>query len=345
MKIRMIAWAALGASVCAQAAQADGTIANGSARLEWTTSPDPTVNNLAIRVEGPASVTHAHQLLLFYGHPDDPTVPVFFGAPTGESYAGSRAVLDWAALAPGIDARLTLDLLSQGAKHAEVSYRITTTLAVPLYAYVYVFPNPMPGFVQSFSVPCTTSPEQAPSIRLDAVFDEYVKVGAVSATRFDVGRAQGLREIITSGISYVCFNGGLNTAERHAVIHRWEPSTAVLGSIMIDLDRQWFPSEACRPDLDDDGVAGNSDIAIITGSLGVVTPNCDHADVNSDGVVNATDLAVYLAAWGQRCECPWDFNGDGLVGAADLAELLGSWSEAFGGSSGLAQLLGSWGPC
>ncbi len=54
-------------------------------------------------------------------------------------------------------------------------------------------------------------------------------------------------------------------------------------------------------------------------------------DLNSDGVVNAADLAVLLAMWGQ-CQtgssCPADLNGDGFVNAADLAMLLTSWPSA-----------------
>jgi WD40 repeat protein len=52
-------------------------------------------------------------------------------------------------------------------------------------------------------------------------------------------------------------------------------------------------------------------------------------DVNSDGLVNAEDLLLLLAAWGE-CPgggepCPADFNGDGLVGTADLLLLLANW--------------------
>jgi hypothetical protein len=49
-------------------------------------------------------------------------------------------------------------------------------------------------------------------------------------------------------------------------------------------------------------------------------------DLNSDGVVNAPDLAILLGQWGP-CEstCP-DFNGDGQVDAVDISMLLGEWS-------------------
>ncbi len=51
-------------------------------------------------------------------------------------------------------------------------------------------------------------------------------------------------------------------------------------------------------------------------------------DLNNDGVVDASDLAVLLAAWGPcpaTPPCPADFNGDGFVDAGDLASLLAAW--------------------
>lgn len=48
------------------------------------------------------------------------------------------------------------------------------------------------------------------------------------------------------------------------------------------------------------------------------------ADINGDGQINATDLALLLGAWSQSGG-PADFNGDGVVNAQDLATLLGSW--------------------
>jgi hypothetical protein len=48
------------------------------------------------------------------------------------------------------------------------------------------------------------------------------------------------------------------------------------------------------------------------------------ADLDCDGVVGASDLAVLLGAWGQPGDA--DLDGDGVVGASDLAELLGAWS-------------------
>ncbi len=50
-------------------------------------------------------------------------------------------------------------------------------------------------------------------------------------------------------------------------------------------------------------------------------------DLNDDGVVNAADLALMLAAWGDCPRpCPPDLDQDGDVDSADLAQLLASWT-------------------
>lgn len=52
----------------------------------------------------------------------------------------------------------------------------------------------------------------------------------------------------------------------------------------------------------------------------------DPADLNGDGTVDSTDLAVLLAAWGDcAAACVADINGDGEVDSGDLAELLAAW--------------------
>lgn len=54
------------------------------------------------------------------------------------------------------------------------------------------------------------------------------------------------------------------------------------------------------------------------------------ADLDFDGMVGATDIAILLGEWGDEpCNnaicCPADLNGDGKVNAPDLALLLGDW--------------------
>ncbi len=50
------------------------------------------------------------------------------------------------------------------------------------------------------------------------------------------------------------------------------------------------------------------------------------SDLNGDGVVDACDLILLLAAWGVNPGHPADCDGDGTVNAFDLALLLGSWT-------------------
>ena len=54
-------------------------------------------------------------------------------------------------------------------------------------------------------------------------------------------------------------------------------------------------------------------------------PPCD-ADFNGDGLVDATDLGIFLAYWGPKPHAG-DFNNDGVANAADLGILLSVWGE------------------
>jgi len=59
-----------------------------------------------------------------------------------------------------------------------------------------------------------------------------------------------------------------------------------------------------------------------------VTGGGNAADLNQDGSVNATDLAILLNAWGpvNPKTSSADIDGDGHVGGSDLAILLNGWS-------------------
>lgn len=50
-------------------------------------------------------------------------------------------------------------------------------------------------------------------------------------------------------------------------------------------------------------------------------------DLDGNGVVNASDLAILLGAWGPCDACSADLNASGAVDAADLAILLGAWDS------------------
>jgi TolB protein len=48
------------------------------------------------------------------------------------------------------------------------------------------------------------------------------------------------------------------------------------------------------------------------------------ADLDGDGLVQASDLAILLGAWGDASLA--DLDGDGVIGAGDIAVLLGEWN-------------------
>jgi hypothetical protein len=56
----------------------------------------------------------------------------------------------------------------------------------------------------------------------------------------------------------------------------------------------------------------------------VVLRDSSATDLDGDGIVGPSDLAILLGAWGTPG--PGDLDGDGVVGSADLAILLGAWS-------------------
>ncbi len=58
-----------------------------------------------------------------------------------------------------------------------------------------------------------------------------------------------------------------------------------------------------------------------------VTLQSVSGDLNGDGVVNGTDLAILLSVWGtDGLGTGADLNGDGVVNGSDLATLLSSWT-------------------
>ena len=47
-------------------------------------------------------------------------------------------------------------------------------------------------------------------------------------------------------------------------------------------------------------------------------------DLNGDGIVNAADLGLLIAAWGTDGA---DLNGDGTTNAVDLGLLIAAWTQ------------------
>ena len=68
--------------------------------------------------------------------------------------------------------------------------------------------------------------------------------------------------------------------------------------------------------------AGKSAPVAMDSAVIAVTP-ANPADLNGDGSVNASDLAILLGNWGGAGA--GDINGSGTVDAGDLAILLSNW--------------------
>jgi len=99
-----------------------------------------------------------------------------------------------------------------------------------------------------------------------------------------------------------------------------------------DLDADLITAETVPYDFD-----GEARMMSVGGCTGVVTVDMGAfealglteiqlGDLDGNGIVDAGDLAVLLAAWGPCTACcPADYNGDGMVDSTDLAVLLASW--------------------
>ena len=109
----------------------------------------------------------------------------------------------------------------------------------------------------------------------------------------------------------------------------WPEHTMALEDLMggyspISFEANFYP-----------GVAHNGSATMMVGSaervsealceLAYLPPRCV-GDVDEDGVVNGSDLAVLLGAWGAITQGhPADWNEDGTIDGADLAMALGFW--------------------
>lgn len=72
-------------------------------------------------------------------------------------------------------------------------------------------------------------------------------------------------------------------------------------------------------------VTTTNDLQLYSASLTITPVPAIPADLNGDGVVNAADLGVMLAAWGSSLASA-DINDDGIVDGNDLGLLLSSWT-------------------
>jgi hypothetical protein len=118
----------------------------------------------------------------------------------------------------------------------------------------------------------------------------------------------------------------------YGAMYRQEQS----GWNQIASDLAGGPEQAHVVDLENNGIASlyllgamlartdtcGSSIAVID-----VCGNACPADLDGDGLIDASDLSQLLASWGNcaKGSCPADLDGSGDVGAADVSLLFASW--------------------
>jgi Subtilase family len=116
------------------------------------------------------------------------------------------------------------------------------------------------------------------------------------------------------------------------------PLVAGVAACLVQAHPDWTPSQmraALLSTASDYAGTGMPDPLFVRGfgivraldASGVTPPI---ADLNDDFIVDASDLAVVLGAWGpctQPVGCIADLNHDGAVDATDLAVVLGDWSD------------------
>jgi hypothetical protein len=114
-----------------------------------------------------------------------------------------------------------------------------------------------------------------------------------------------------------------------------EPGYAASGQMEIPLGETGELNLTLRA-LNFEGLS-RSDLVLFTLINGAVSPLCSVSlktvleesdcigDINNDGMVDGTDLAIVLGSWGKCVGCASDINGDDIVDGADLAIVLGNW--------------------
>ena len=85
----------------------------------------------------------------------------------------------------------------------------------------------------------------------------------------------------------------------------------------IDLLEAFWGESYAQSDLDGDGIVGSTDSSIVLGNFGETQGQYRTGDVDGDCALTDTDLDLIRAAWGTDF-APADLNDDGIVNALDL---------------------------
>lgn len=140
-------------------------------------------------------------------------------------------------------------------------------------------------------------------------------------------------EIAAAGSNIVSTIGGISTTLKSGTSMA-APHVAGLASLLLGRapwltpDALWALIRDTADDVDDPGFDEDTGWGRINAHSAVTTllERLAAGDLDADGTVGASDIALLLGAWGQSgASDPGDVNGDGVVEAGDLAILLGAW--------------------
>lgn len=137
-----------------------------------------------------------------------------------------------------------------------------------------------------------------------------------------------------AGVVSVLPNTTVTPAEPDCNVNGTPDSCDIASGASADCQTDGFPDECQLAGNDCNANSAPDDCDISSGSSSDTNSNglpdeCEAqpcvGDLNGDGTVNASDLALLLGAWGSNPGHVADLNGDGVVNASDLALLLGNW--------------------
>lgn len=206
------------------------------------------------------------------------------------------------ASAANINASATISTTAQGAQNASITRTLTGTVLAHARAS-------WSGSALSTSTKIASSTPANAGIVNIAVPLHNFGYGALQA-RLDADGASGL------SAPFATVTG---TASNIAAT----PANLVL-SFNSNGRTPGVYSQTATVSVSDENLAGATS-GSVTVTLQVTVTGGNPADLNGDGSVNGSDLALLLNAWGSTGPNPADLDGDGIVGGGDLATLLNSW--------------------
>lgn len=135
-------------------------------------------------------------------------------------------------------------------------------------------------------------------------------------------------------------DGAINDIDVDMVLARWgaNASTSLPGDVNgdrivddidVDLVDIHFGTAWPLADVDGDTDVDAEDLTLVLAAYGQVAAANLSGDINGDGMVNTSDNDLLLAAWGSDYGQA-DITGDGAVNIADLNQQLTDWGLTFG---------------